>query len=116
MSRDRMFMEENLAEFEFDLAMLDGSDDDLLELLCEDGFLEPDEVAQAETPEDQEALIRLAIARGFLQVWDEACIETAVRLIVRKLDSLRIWKDLTHEDFHLRAPPEVYAKERRYIN
>ena len=78
MDHDMMFAEEHLAEF--DLFMLDDSDDDLLELLCGDGFLEPDEIAQAETPEEQEALLRLAIARGFLQVWDEVTKSEASRM------------------------------------
>ena len=107
MDHDMMFMEEDLEYF--DPSMLDGSDDALLELLCEDGFLDPEELAQAETLEEQEALIRLAIERGFPQAWDEERLETAAKLIVKKLDSLRIWKDLVYGDRHLRAPPEMCA-------
>ena len=107
MDHDMMYMEEDIDCF--DLSMLDGSDDALLDLLCEDGFLESEEIAQAETPEELEALIRLAIERGFPQEWDEKELETVVKLIIKKLDSLRIWKDLVYDDLHLRAPPEMYA-------
>lgn len=82
-------------------------DDSILELLCEDGFLDPDEIAEAETAEEEEVLIRRAIERGFPDEWDEESLDSAVKLIVKKLDSLRIWKDLVDEDNHLRAPPEL---------
>lgn len=81
-------------------------DDSILELLCEDGFLEPEEISEAETLEEEEALIRRAIERGFPDIWDEESLDSAVKLIVKKLDSLRVWKDLVDEDNHLRAPPE----------
>ena len=93
----------------FDLSDMDGMDDSLLELLCEDGFLDAEEIANADTPEEQEVLIRRAILRGFPEIWDEESLDTAVKLIVKKLDSLRIWKDLVDEDNHLRAPPELCA-------
>ena len=107
MDHETMFMEDTLAYF--DPSMMDGADEHLLELLCEDGFLELEEIAEAETPEEQEALLRRAIERGFPQEWDEESLDTAVKLIVKKLDSLRIWKDLVDEDNHLRAPPELCA-------
>ena len=103
MDHEMMFMEDNLAYF--DPSMMDEMDESLLELLCEDGFLDAEEIADAETPEEQEALIRFASERGSPQEWDEESLDTAVKLIVRKLDSLRIWKDLVDEDKHLRAPP-----------
>ena len=107
MDHEMMFMEDNLAYF--DPSMMDEMDESLLELLCEDGFLDAEEIADAETPEEQEALIRLAIERGFPQEWDEESLDTAVKLIVRKLDSLRIWKDLADDDLYLRAPPAVHT-------
>ena len=107
MDHDMMFMEDNLEYF--DLSVMDGSDDALLDLLCEDGFLEPEEISEAETPEEQEALIRLAIRRGFPQKLDEEELETVVKLIIKKLDSLRIWKDLADDDLYLRAPPVMCA-------
>ncbi len=85
-------------------------DDSLLELLCEDGFLDAEEISGVETPEEQEELIRLAIERGFPDnIWDDESLDAAVKLIVKKLDSLRIWKDLVDEDNHLRAPPAMCA-------
>lgn len=107
MDHETMLMEDTLEYF--DPSMMDEIDDSLLELLCEDGFLEMEEIAEAETPEEQEELIRRAIERGFPQEWDEESLDTAVKLIVKKLDSLRIWKDLVDEDNHLRAPPEMCA-------
>ena len=107
MDHEMNFMEDTLAYF--DPSMMDEMDDSLLELLCEDGFLELEEIAEAETQEEQEALIRLAIERGFPGDWDEESLDTAVKLIVKKLDSLRIWKDLADDDLHLRAPPVFYA-------
>ena len=107
MIHDRMFMEDDLENF--DPSMMDSSEDALLDLLCEDGFLEPEELAQAETPEKQKTLIRLAIERGFPLTWDEERLETEGKLIVKKLDSLRVWKDLVHDDLRLRAPPEMCA-------
>ena len=105
MDHSEFYMEDTLAYF--DPSMMDEMDDSLLDLLCEDGFLELEEIAEAETLEDQEALLRLAIERGFLKVWDEESLNTAVKLIVKKLDSLRIWKDLADDDLYLRAPPVV---------
>ena len=107
MDHEMMFMEDTLEYF--DPSMMDEMDDSLLQLLCEDGFLELEEIAEAETEEEQEALIRRAIERGFLEVWDEESLDTAVKLIVKKLDSLRIWKDRGDEDNHLRAPPDMCA-------
>ena len=107
MDHEAMFMEDTLAYF--DPSMMDEMNDSLLELLCEDGFLDMEEISEAETPEDQEALLRRAIERGFPQEWDEESLDAAVKLIVKKLDSLRIWKDLVDEDNHLRAPPELCA-------
>ena len=107
MDHEMNFMEDTLAYF--DPLMVDEMNDSLLELLCEDGFLDMEEISEAETPEDQEALLRRAIERGFPQEWDEESLDAAVKLIVKKLDSLRIWKDLVDEDNHLRAPPELCA-------
>ena len=103
MDHSELYMEDTLTYF--NPSMMDEMDDSLLDLLCEDGFLELEEIAEAETLEEQEALIRLAIERGFLKVWNEESLDTAVKLIVKKLDSLRIWKDLVDDDLHLRAPP-----------
>lgn len=107
MDHEMNFMEDTLAYF--DPSMVDEMNDSLLELLCEDGFLDMEEISEAETPEEQEALLRRAIERGFPQEWDEESLDAAVKLIVKKLDSLRIWKDLVDEDNHLRAPPELCA-------
>ncbi len=107
MDHETMFMEDTLEYF--DPSVMDEMNDSLLELLCEDGFLDMEEMAEAETPEEQEALVRLAIERGFPQDWDEESLDTAVKLIVKKLDSLRIWKDLVDEADHLRAPPVMCA-------
>ena len=107
MDHEMIFMEDTLAYF--DPSMMDEMDDSLLELLCEDGFLDVEEIADAETPKERRRLIRLAIERGFPQAWDEERLDAAVKLIVKKLDSLRIWKDLVDEDNHLRAPPAVCA-------
>ena len=107
MDHETMFMEDTLAFF--DPSMMDEMDDSLLELLCEDGFLDAEEIADAETPEEQEALIRLAIERGFPHMWEEESLDTAVKLIVKKIDSLRVWKDLVYDDMHLRAPPKMCA-------
>lgn len=107
MDRETMFMEDTLEYF--DPSVMDEMDDSLLELLCEDGFLDKEEIAEAETPEEQEALIRRAIERGFPELWEDESLDAAVKLIVKKLDSLRIWKDLVDEDNHLRAPPEMCA-------
>ena len=104
---ENMFFDDALDDFEPE--MEDELDDSLLELLCEDGFLNADEISEAETPEEQEALIRLAIERGFPEEWDDESLNTAVKLIVKKLDSLRIWQDLVDDDLHLRAPPEMCA-------
>ena len=102
MDHSELYMEDTLAYFNSSMM-----DDSLLDLLCEDGFLELEEIAEAENPEEQEALLRLAIKRGFLKVWDEESLNTAVKLVVKKLDSLRIWKDLADDDLYLRAPPVV---------
>ena len=107
MDHSELYMEDTLAYF--DPSMMDEMDDSLLELLCEDGFLEPEEIAEAETEEEQEALVRLAIERGFPGDLNEESLNTAVKLIIKKLDSLRIWKDLADDDLYLRAPPAVYT-------
>lgn len=107
MDHEMMFMEDTLAYF--DPSMMDEMDDSLLELLCEDGFLCVEEIADAETPKEQEELICLAIERGFPLEWNEESLDTAVTLIVRKLDSLRIWKDIVDDKNHLRAPPVLCA-------
>ncbi len=107
MDHEMFFMEDNFAYF--DPSMTDEMDDSLLELLCEDGFLEAEELADAETSEEQEELIRRAIERGFPMEWDEESLNAAVKLIVKKLDSLRVWKDIVDDDNHLRAPPEMCA-------
>lgn len=78
-------------------------DSSLLDLLCEDGFLSPAELPDEDSPAVRLALLRRAIRRGFLlDGWED---EAAHLLIVKHLDSLRIWTDLTDEDVHLRAPP-----------
>ena len=84
--------------------LTDEQDLSLLELLCEDGFLEPSELPEEASSIVQLGLLRRAIRRGFLM---ESCSadEDADLLIVKKLDSLRVWTDLTDEDVHLRAPP-----------
>lgn len=79
------------------------TDSSLLDLLCEDGFLSPSELPDEDSPAAQLALLRRAIRRGFLlDGWED---EAAHLLMVKHLDSLRIWTDLTDEDVHLRAPP-----------
>ena len=104
---ETMLMEDPLEYSDsFDMEEMDSS---LLDLLCEDGFLDRDEIADAETPKELETLIRRAVKRGFPEIWDDESLDSAVKLIVKKLDSLRIWKDLVDEDNHLRAPPELCA-------
>ena len=87
-------------------ASLLNSEQDLsfLDLLCEDGFLEPSELPEEASSVVQLGLLQRAIHRGFLM---ELCSaeSAADLLIVKKLDSLRVWTDLTDEDVHLRAPP-----------
>lgn len=107
MDHEKNFMEDTLEYF--DPSLMDKMDSSLLELLCEDGFLDMEEISEAETLEEQEALLRRAIERGFPQTWEEESLNTAVKLIFKKLDSLRIWKDLVDEDKYLRAPPELCA-------
>ena len=63
MDHEMNFMEDTLAYF--DPSVMGEMDDSLLELLCEDGFLDREEILEAETPEEQEALLRRAIERGF---------------------------------------------------
>ena len=76
----------------------------LLELLCEDGFLEPAELPTEESSVVQAALLKRAVQRGFLM---ETCgsEQAADLLMVKRLDALRVWTDLIDEDVHLRAPP-----------
>ena len=76
----------------------------VLELLCEDGLISPAELAGTDSPGEQLALIRRALRQAFLAEYSdaEACADM---LIVKKLNSLRIWMDLVDEDVHLRAPP-----------
>lgn len=107
MDHEMDFMDDTFAYI--DPSVMGEMDDSLLELLCEDGFLDLEEISEAETPEEMEALLRCAIERGFPEVWDEESLDTAVKLIVKKLDSLRIWKDLADDDLRLRAPPELCA-------
>lgn len=77
----------------------------LLDLLCEDGFLNPSELLEAEASNAQLVLLRRAIRRGFLMEARDTD-ETVDMLMVKKLDSLRVWTDLVDEDVHLRAPPQ----------
>lgn len=84
--------------------LTDEQDLSLLELLCEDGFLEPSELPEEASSVVQLGLLRRAIHRGFLME-SRSADEDADLLIVKKLDSLRVWTDLTDEDVHLRAPP-----------
>ena len=79
-------------------------DSSFLDLLCEDGFLTAEELAEEDgTPVSTWKLIRRAIGRGFLTVdRDASCLDA---LVVKKLDTLRVWTDLVDESVHLRAPP-----------
>lgn len=79
-------------------------DPSVLDLLCEDGFLSPAELPQEDSPARQLALIRRAIRRGF-PAEDRDAAERAGLMVVKRLDSLRVWTDLVDEDVHLRAPP-----------
>ena len=76
----------------------------VLDLLCEDGLISPAELSGKDSPQEQLALIRRALRQVFLAEYSdaEACADM---LIVKKLDSLRVWTDLVDEDVHLRAPP-----------
>ena len=76
----------------------------VLDLLCEDGLITPAELAGTESPGAELVLIRRALRQAFL-TW--RCDEdaSADMLVVKELDSLRIWMDLVDEDVHLRAPP-----------
>ena len=79
-------------------------DDSLLDLLCEDGFLSPDELPKEDAPGRHLALIRRAIRRGF-PVPGKTEDPRAEMLLVKRLDTLRVWTDLVDEDVTLRAPP-----------
>lgn len=79
-------------------------DDSLLDLLCEDGFLSPDELSREDSPAGHLALIRRAIRRGF-PVPGKDPAGQADLLLVKRLDTMRVWTDLVDDDVHLRAPP-----------
>ena len=76
----------------------------VLDLLCEDGLITPAELAGSDSPKEQLSLIRRALRRAFLPL-HVVDVDSAEMLVVRRLDSLRVWKDLVDEDVHLRAPP-----------
>jgi len=79
---------------------------DLLDLLCEDGFLTPDELSEEDSSERRAALVRRVIRRSFLKAAEAGTdICRKGMLIVKRLNSLRVWMDLVDEDVHLRAPP-----------
>ena len=77
-----------------------------LDLLCEDGFLTAKELSEEKhAPNSRWKLIRRAIDRGFPAADRDMCCANAIALVVKKLDTLRVWKDLVDESIHLRAPP-----------
>lgn len=92
------------AERRFAAGLACERDSSLLDLLCEDGFLSPAELPQEDSPARQLALFHRAIRRGF-PAENRDTAERAGLLIVKRLDSLRVWTDLVDEDVHLRAPP-----------
>lgn len=75
-------------------------------LLCEDGWLTAEELAEEE---DLHALLRKAARRGFFAETgsDDPAEETARWL--KESDTHRVWNDLVDEDTHLRAPPRALA-------
>lgn len=92
-----------------DLACLEWAqemDDSVLELLCEDGFLEPEELSEAEAPGHRMLLLRRAEHRGFAASGRPLeRLSGAVKGIVRRSRLLRRWKDVVRQVGFLRAPP-----------
>lgn len=97
-----------------DLIMLEQAqemDDSLLELLCEDGFLEPSEISKEDCPGRRLLLLRKAVSRGFAPTGRIAgaseLLSDSVKGIVRRSGLLRRWKDVVRQVGLLRAPPCV---------
>lgn len=85
----------------------DGIDDSFLELLCEDGFLDSSELAGPDFPGQRLLLLACAIFRGFWVVYkDENSLSALAGLVVKRSDSIRIWKDPVKDGIDLRAPPQ----------
>ena len=101
--RKRVFRDDHMKRHQAALLACE-KDFSLLELLCEDGFLNPAELPEEESSSAQLALLCKAIRRGFLAE-NRDTDEAVDMLMVKKLDSLRVWTDLVDEDVHLRAPP-----------
>lgn len=81
-------------------------DDSVLELLCEDGFLEPTELSGEDYPGHRLILIRRAESRGFVPTGRFLeLLSEAVKGIVRRSRLLRRWKDVVQQVGFLRAPP-----------
>lgn len=81
-------------------------DDSCLELLCEDGFLDVSDLSREDVPGQRALLLKKAIGRGFLPTGrDLEPLSEAVRLIVKRSDSLRHWKDVVKRRKYFRAPP-----------
>lgn len=82
------------------------ADDSFLELLCEDGFLESSDLREEDFPGHRLILLKRAIKRGFQESGRPSeCLSDAVKIIVKKSDCLRHWKDVVRQARFLRAPP-----------
>lgn len=76
------------------------------ELLCEDGWLTVEELAEED---DLRVLLRKAVQRGFLADADQDDLTEESGLWLKESNIHRVWNDLVDEDTHLRAPPQVLA-------
>lgn len=105
--------QEDLFEY-FVPEQADEMDDSFLELLCEDGFLDASELDEEDFPGHRLILLKRAIERGFRMTGKYAeCLSDAVRIIVKRSDSSRRWKDVLSRKKYLRAPP-FYMPEWSY--
>lgn len=81
-------------------------DDSFLELLCEDGFLDSSDLREEDFPGHRLMLLKRAIGRGFqMRGRPLKSLADVVRLIVKRSDSSRHWKDIAGQVKFLRAPP-----------
>ena len=101
--RKRRFYETD-TEYRFAASLACEWDASLPDLLCEDGFLSPAELPREDSPAAHLSLIRRAIRRGF-SAPGQGAEQRMDLLLVKRLDTLRVWTDLVDEDVSLRAPP-----------
>lgn len=105
--------QEDLFEY-FVPEQADEMDDSFLELLCEDGFLDTSELEEEDFPGHRLILLKRAMKRGFQKTGRRLeSLSEAVRIIVKRSDSLRHWKDIVRQTESLRAPP-FYMEEQGY--